>query len=105
MLAGYEPVLMRGLVAHWPLVAQGRGGLEACLQNLGLLDQGLPVDALLAKPEPTRAPLAEAGLDGLTSCTKRPMPPLFEQLSALQPLPGSALAAQSALRIRRPAGA
>lgn len=99
VLAGYEPVLMRGLVAHWPLVAQGRAGLEACLQYLSGFDQGLPVDALLAKPEPTRAFGYKPGLDGFNFLhDKRPYAALFEQLWRYSHFPDPpALAAQSAL--------
>ena len=34
LVPAYEPVVMRGVASHWPLVAQGRAGLEPCLQYL-----------------------------------------------------------------------
>ena len=69
MVPAYEPVVMRGVVQHWPLVAQGRAGLEPCLQYLLGFDGGKPVDAVLAKPEPTRAFSYKPGLDGFTQAS------------------------------------
>lgn len=99
VLPGYEPVVLRGLVAHWPLVTQGRAGLEACLQYLMGFDKGEAVDAVLAKPEPARAFSYRPELDGFNFVhEKRPYAALFEQLwrySHFQNPPS--LAAQSAL--------
>ncbi len=99
VLGGYEPVVMRGLVAHWPLVAQGRAGLEPCLQYLLRFDKGEAVDALLAKPEPSRAFSYKPGLDGFNFMhDKRPYAALFEQLWRYSHFPDPpSLAAQSAL--------
>jgi hypothetical protein len=95
----YEPVVLRGVVAQWPLVAQGCAGLEPCLRYLMSFDGGLPVDALLAKPEPTRAFGYRPGLDGFNFARdKRPYAALFEQLWRYSHFPDPpALAAQSAL--------
>jgi len=99
VLAGYEPVVMRGVVKGWPLVAQGRAGLEPCLQYLMGFDKGEAVDALLAKPEPTRAFCYKPGLEGFNFMhDKRPYAALFEQLWRYSHFPDPpALAAQSAL--------
>lgn len=99
VVPAYEPVVMRGVVANWPLVAQGRAGLEACLQYLMGFDAGLPVDAILAKPEPTRAFSYRPGLDGFNfTRDKRTYAALFEQLWRYSHFPEPpALAAQSAL--------
>jgi hypothetical protein len=97
--SGYEPVVMRGAVAHWPLVAQGRAGLEACLQYLMGFDRGEAVDAVLAKPEATRAFGYKPELDGFNFLRdKRPYAALFEQLWRYSHFPDPpCLAAQSAL--------
>ncbi len=99
VLTAYEPVLMRGLLGHWPLVQQARAGLEPCLQYLMGFDQGQPVDAVLAKPEPTRAFSYRPGLDGFNFMhEKRPYAALFEQLWRYSHFPDPpSLAAQSAL--------
>jgi hypothetical protein len=99
VLPSYEPVVMRGLVAQWPLVAQGRAGLEPCLQYLMGFDKGEPVDALLARPEPSRAFGYKPGLDGFNFARdKRPYAALFEQLWRYSHFPDPpSLAAQSAL--------
>jgi len=99
VLQGYEPVVMRGVARDWPLVAQGLAGLEPCLQYLMGFDKGEAVDALLAKPEPTRAFSYKPGLDGFNFMhDKRPYAALFEQLWRYSHFPDPpALAAQSAL--------
>jgi hypothetical protein len=99
VVPAYEPVVMRGAVRHWPLVAQGQAGLEPCLQYLMGFDGGKPVDAVLAKPEPTRAFSYKAGLDGFNFMRdKRPYAALFEQLWRYSHFPDPpSLAAQSAL--------
>lgn len=99
LLPAYQPVVMRGLVQDWPLVVQGRAGLAPCLQYLSGFDKGEPVDALLAKPEPTRAFSYKPGLDGFNFLhDKRTYAALFEQLWRYSHFaePPS-LAAQSAL--------
>ncbi|KQW48178.1 MULTISPECIES: cupin-like domain-containing protein [unclassified Roseateles] len=99
VVPAYEPVVMRGAVGHWPLVAQGHAGLEPCLQYLLGFDGGQPVDAVLAKPEPTRAFSYKAGLEGFNFMRdKRPYAALFEQLWRYSHFPDPpSLAAQSAL--------
>ncbi len=99
VVPAYQPVVMRGLVGHWPLVARGRTGLEACLQYLTDFDNGEPVDAVLAKPEPTRAFSYKPGLAGFNFMhDKRPYAALFEQLWRYSHFPEPpSLAAQSAL--------
>ncbi|MFT7776949.1 cupin-like domain-containing protein [Roseateles sp.] len=99
VVPAYEPVVMRGLVGHWPLVAQGRAGLEACLQYLTGFDKGAVVDAVLAKPGPTRAFSYKPDLDGFNFMhDKRPYAALFEQLWRYSHFPEPpSLAAQSAL--------
>lgn len=99
VLPAYEPVVMRGVVAHWPLVARGRAGLEACLQYLMGFDRGEAVDAVLARPDATRAFAYKPGLDGFNfALDKRPYAALFEQLWRYSHFPEPpALAAQSAL--------
>jgi len=99
MVTAYEPVVMRGMAAHWPLVAQARLGLEPCLQYLMGFDGGQAVDAILAKPDAVRAFTYRPALDGFNfALDKRPYAALFEQLWRYSHFPDPpALAAQSAL--------
>ena len=99
IVPAYRPVVLRGLVGDWPLVRQGRAGLAPCLHYLRGFDKGELVDAVLAKPEPTRAFSYRPGLDGFNFLhDKRPYAALFEQLWRYSHFaePPS-LAAQSAL--------
>lgn len=52
--AAYRPVVMRGLAAHWPLVAAGKADANAALDLIALADTGLPADVMVA-------PSSEAG--------------------------------------------
>jgi len=99
VLPGYAPVVLRGVVSNWPLVAQARAGLAPCLQYLLGFDGGQPVDALLARPDAARAFTYRPGLDGFNfTHDKRPYAALFEQLWRYSHFPEPpALAAQSAL--------
>ena len=99
LVPAYEPVVMRGVASHWPLVAQGRAGLEPCLQYLMGFDGGQAVDAVLAKPQPDRAFSYAPGLTGFNFVReKRPFAALFEQLWRYSHFPEPpSLAAQSAL--------
>jgi len=97
--SAYEPVVLRGAVAQWPLVAQARAGLEPCLQYLMGFDNGTPVEALLAKPTPERAFTYQPALEGFNFVRdQRPYAALFEQLWRYSHFPEPpSLAAQSAL--------
>ena len=46
VVAAREPVVLRGVVAHWPAVAAGRESPEALAAYLDARDSGAPVDAL-----------------------------------------------------------
>ena len=99
VVPAYEPVVLRGAAAQWPLVAAGRAGLEPCLQYLMGFDGGRPVDAVLAKPQPDRAFSYAPGLAGFNFMRdKRAFAALFEQLWRYSHFPDPpSLAAQSAL--------
>lgn len=47
----YRPVVMRGLVADWPVVAAGRAGPRAIAQYLKPLDSGAPTTVFSTPPE------------------------------------------------------
>ncbi len=98
VVPAYEPVVLRGVAGDWPLVAQGRAGLAPCLQYLMTFDGGQPVDAVLARPDATRAFTYKPALDGFNfTRDKRPYAALFEQLWRYSHFPEPpALAAQSA---------
>ncbi|RZL29970.1 MAG: cupin-like domain-containing protein, partial [Rubrivivax sp.] len=99
VMAGYEPVVLRGVAADWPLVAQARAGQEPCLQYLMGFDGGQAVDAVLARPDATRAFTYRPALDGFNfTRDKRPYAALFDQLWRYSHFPDPpAVAAQSAL--------
>lgn len=47
----HQPVVLPGLVAHWPAVAHGRRAPAALAQYLAGLDSGRPVDAVMVPPD------------------------------------------------------
>ncbi|WP_054119148.1 cupin-like domain-containing protein [Porphyrobacter sp. AAP60] len=48
--AAFRPVVMRGLAAHWPLVAAGKADANAALDLVFQADTGLPADVMVAPP-------------------------------------------------------
>jgi len=51
IVGGDRPLVIRGLVKHWPLVAAARESDRAFAARLMAADNGSPVDALLMPPE------------------------------------------------------
>ncbi|HEV2284999.1 MAG TPA: cupin-like domain-containing protein [Steroidobacteraceae bacterium] len=51
VLGGAEPVVLRGLVSDWPIIAAGRTSAAALLAYLRGLDSGAPVDAIMTAPQ------------------------------------------------------
>ena len=51
VLSQVKPVVLRGLVAHWPAVRHGRTSPQAFIDYLRRLDNGSPVNAILIPPE------------------------------------------------------
>jgi len=50
VLHGYQPVVMRGLVAGWPAIAAGRQGAQAMADYLLRFDRGAPADVMMGAP-------------------------------------------------------
>lgn len=48
--AAFRPVVMRGLAAHWPLVAAGKADAAGALDWIAQADTGLPADVMVAPP-------------------------------------------------------
>lgn len=48
---GYEPVVLRGLVRHWPAVAAGRHGPAAMADYIRRFDGGKPANVMVAAPD------------------------------------------------------
>lgn len=46
--AGQLPVIFRGLVKHWPMVAEGKKGIDSLADYLLAFDQGQPFQAMIA---------------------------------------------------------
>lgn len=51
VVAAYRPVVIRGLVARWPVVAAARAGDRALVEHLARLDSGAPTTIFQAAPE------------------------------------------------------
>ncbi len=50
-LLGQQPLVVRGLVAHWPLVRQAQLSFAALAEYLHRFDSGKPLEAMLLPPE------------------------------------------------------
>lgn len=70
---GNVPVLLRGLVAHWPAVREGNKSPEAMASYLKRFDQGRPVETLLGSPAIEGKFFYNETMDGL-NFVKRPEP-------------------------------
>lgn len=51
LIAGDQPVVMRGAVQHWPLVEAGRDGAAAAMAYLERFDSGQPIVGYTGPPE------------------------------------------------------
>ena len=94
-----QPAVLRGLVAHWPVVRQAQAGDEALCRHLAALDSGADVDALMVPPGlDGRIFYADdwAGFNYLRN--RLPLSRVAEQLLRYRHFPNPpAVAAQSAL--------
>ena len=51
VVPAYQPVVLRGLVRHWPAVAAGQGGPAAMADYIRRFDGGRPASIMVAAPE------------------------------------------------------
>ncbi|WP_179510167.1 cupin-like domain-containing protein [Sphingomonas melonis] len=51
IVPAYQPVILRGLVSHWPAVAAGRRGSAAMAEYIRHFDGGGPANVMIAAPE------------------------------------------------------
>lgn len=47
----YQPVVLRGQVAHWPAVAAGKAGARAIADYVARFDGGAPLEVLIGRPD------------------------------------------------------
>ncbi len=80
VLGGAEPVVLRGLVSDWPIIAAGRTSAAALLAYLRGLDSGAPVDAIMTAPEEHGRIFYRDELDGFNFVRNRlPLSAVAEQ--------------------------
>lgn len=103
IVPAYRPAVLRGLVAHWPVVRRAAEGDLALCRELAARDSGAEVDALMIPPGRGRrlffAQDFEQGGSGFNYLRNRlPLSTVMEQLLRYAQFPNPpALAAQSAL--------
>ncbi len=99
VLPGKRPAVLRGLVADWPAVRQGRDSAAALVRYLARFDSGKAVDALLAPPEIDGQIFYDDAMTGFNFLRNRlPLSAVAEQVLRYGRFPASpAVAAQSAL--------
>jgi hypothetical protein len=86
-----QPVVLKGLVDHWPAVAEARKGAGALVDYLMQFDAGKLVETIFGAPEIEGKFFYGADLKSL-NFTRRPAP-LAESLAAIQNSGGSEAAA------------
>ena len=50
LFASQEPVIMRGLMSHWPLVKAGLGGMDQAMEFMGANYSGQPINVYIGEP-------------------------------------------------------
>ncbi len=98
LCAAHRPFVLRGQIAHWPVVQAAALGLEPALQAWAELATEAPVDALLGRPQDGRQFGLKPALDGFNFLhSKKPMSALLEAIWRYAQFPDPpALALQSA---------
>ncbi len=99
VLGSEQPVVLRGLVSAWPVVAVGRRSAAAVVEYLRRFDNGSPVDAIMTPPEVEGRVFYDEAMNGFNFVRNRlPITAVAEQVlryAAFARAP--AVAAQSAL--------
>lgn len=67
----HEPVVLRGIAAHWPAVAAGKAGPESMVSYLAALDPGRPVEVMVGQPDIEGRFFYNDTLDGLNFVRKQ----------------------------------
>ena len=99
IVPGNEPVILRGLVSHWPAVRRGRESALAIAQYLAAMDNGNPINALMTQPDQEGRIFYDADMAGFNYLrTSRTVSQVLEQvLRYAQFERAPAVAAQSAV--------
>ena len=81
ILPGDTAVILRGVASDWPAVAKGRESPLALAQYLAGMDNGVPVGALMTRPEEGGRLFFDATMTGFNYLqTKAPLTDLLEQM-------------------------
>jgi hypothetical protein len=99
IMDGNRPLILRGLVRHWPAVRHGRQGPEALSRYLMGMDQGGLSDAVLMPPEAQGRLFYTDDMRGFNFArSKRSVSAVIEQVARYSQFPRApAVAMQSAL--------
>src|SRR3989440_10237240 len=99
VVSRYQPAVLRGVVRHWPAVRHGQESPDAFHRYVTAFDSGVPVDAILMRPQEKGRIFYNAAMDGFNFARNRlPITTLLEQLARYGQLDEApALAVQSAL--------
>ncbi|MFT3763557.1 MAG: cupin-like domain-containing protein [Pseudoxanthomonas sp.] len=89
-LSPRQPLVLRGLVAHWPLAQAGRGSAQAAIDYLRGFGTGEPVIAQLAPPEIGGRFFYNAAMDGFNFQSVRvPLAAALDTLARYLDAPGA----------------
>ncbi|GGB41883.1 cupin [Sphingomonas metalli] len=90
IVPAYRPVVLRGLVRHWPAVAAGRGGAAAMAAYVRSFDGGKPAQVMIAAPQERGRFFYTPDMAGFNFTRAQVMlPVLLDQLVAQQDDPAA----------------
>ena len=99
LVKAHKPVVLKGLVKHWPLVQMAKENPTQMLQYIVDHDSGTEVDAIMLRPECGGRVFYNETLDGFNFIKNRlPLSKVLEQLARYTQFPSPpSVAVQSAL--------
>ena len=81
ILPANEPAILRGVAAHWPVVARAKESSLALAQYIAAFDNGTPVTALMTPPEENGRIFYDASMAGFNFMrTERAVTQVLEQV-------------------------
>ena len=102
IVPGDEPAILRGVAAHWPVVARARESSLALAQYIAGFDNGTPVTALMTPPEERGRIFYDESMAGFNFMrTERAVTQVLEQVLRYEKFDRAPSVAVQSAQIRR----